>query len=193
MSDIWIPYGGGTDLDPVTAGAADVRKGKVIVDKNGNPLTGTMAEIAAKTYTPGTANQVIAANQFLAGAQTIKGDGNLTANYIVNGKSIFGVAGNVKRFNSKSGTVTSANSTKYHNGPSAWMYYAEIPIGMTVSLLAWTDGDLIGAYWGNPVHIRGGGYGFDYNTDSTWYINSTKAVVPVTVGGRTVWYCVAGY
>jgi hypothetical protein len=83
MSDIWIPYGGGTDLDPVTAGAADVRKGKVIVDKNGNPLTGTMAEIAAKTYTPGTANQVIAANQFLAGAQTIKGDGNLTANNIV--------------------------------------------------------------------------------------------------------------
>ena len=49
MSDIWIPYGGGADLDPVTAGAADVRKGKVIVDKNGNPLTGTMAEIAAKS------------------------------------------------------------------------------------------------------------------------------------------------
>ena len=90
MSDILIPCGGGgVDLDVVTAAAADIRKGKVIVDKDGNPLTGIMAEIAAKTYTPGTSNQVIAANQFLAGAQTIKGDGNLNANNIVYGKPVF--------------------------------------------------------------------------------------------------------
>ena len=57
MSDILIPYGGGgVDLDVVTATATDVRKGKVIVDKNGDPLTGTMTEKAAATYTPGTAN-----------------------------------------------------------------------------------------------------------------------------------------
>ena len=38
MSDILIPYGGGgVDLDVVTATATDVRKGKVIVDKNGDP------------------------------------------------------------------------------------------------------------------------------------------------------------
>ena len=90
MGKIWIPGGGdGADLDVITAAALDVRKGKVIVDKDGNPLTGIMAEIAAKTYTPGTSNQVIAANQFLAGAQTIKGDGNLNANNIVYGKPVF--------------------------------------------------------------------------------------------------------
>ena len=90
MGKIWIPGGGdGADLDVITAASSDVRKGKVIVDKDGNPLTGIMAEIAAKTYTPGTSNQVIAANQFLAGAQTIKGDGNLNANNIVYGKPVF--------------------------------------------------------------------------------------------------------
>jgi len=86
---------GGADLDLVTATAADIRKGKVIVDKDGNPLTGTMAEKPAATYTPKTTNQVIAANQFLAGAQTIKGDANLISANIKSGKSIFGVAGNL--------------------------------------------------------------------------------------------------
>lgn len=35
--------GRGTDLSAVTAGAGDVLTGKVIVDKNGNPVTGTIA------------------------------------------------------------------------------------------------------------------------------------------------------
>lgn len=34
--------GGGIDLDVITAAAGDVLKGKVIVDKDGNPLTGTL-------------------------------------------------------------------------------------------------------------------------------------------------------
>lgn len=36
--------GGGTDLDMITATASDVRAGKVIVDKEGNPVTGTEPE-----------------------------------------------------------------------------------------------------------------------------------------------------
>ena len=39
---IWLPGGGGADLDVVTAAAGDVVKGKVIVDAEGNPLTGTL-------------------------------------------------------------------------------------------------------------------------------------------------------
>ena len=35
--------GGGHDLDVITATAGDVVAGKVIVDKDGNPLTGTLA------------------------------------------------------------------------------------------------------------------------------------------------------
>ena len=40
---IWLPGGGGADLDAVTAGAGDVLAGKVIVGPDGEPLTGTLA------------------------------------------------------------------------------------------------------------------------------------------------------
>lgn len=50
---------------------------------------------AATTYTPGTSNQTIGANQYLSGAQTIKGDSNLVAGNIRSGVSIFGVTGTV--------------------------------------------------------------------------------------------------
>ena len=45
MGKILMPGGGGgADLDVITAGAEDVLAGKVIVDNNGEPLTGTMAD-----------------------------------------------------------------------------------------------------------------------------------------------------
>lgn len=50
---------------------------------------------AAATYTPGTSNQTIGANQYLSGAQTFKGDSNLVAGNIRSGVSIFGVTGTV--------------------------------------------------------------------------------------------------
>jgi len=64
---------------------------------------------AAQTYTPTTTDQVIAANQWLAGAQTIKGDANLIAGNIKDGVSIFGVAGS---YSGGSGvTVETINGT----------------------------------------------------------------------------------
>lgn len=51
------------------------------------------SQIAATSYTPGTQAQTIAANQWLAGAQTIQGDANLLAANIKKGISIFNVAG----------------------------------------------------------------------------------------------------
>lgn len=47
----------------------------------------------AATYTPSTANQSIAAGQYLSGQQTIKGDANLIPSNIVKGRKIFGVTG----------------------------------------------------------------------------------------------------
>lgn len=43
MGDVLImPGGGGADLDVITAGAGDVLAGRIIVDKEGEPVTGTM-------------------------------------------------------------------------------------------------------------------------------------------------------
>lgn len=48
MGKIWMPGGGGgADLDVVTAGKPDVLAGKVIVDKDGEPLNGTMVNRGA--------------------------------------------------------------------------------------------------------------------------------------------------
>lgn len=47
----------------------------------------------AQTYTPGTANQTIAAGQYLTGPQTIKGDPNLIPANIKKGVSIMGITG----------------------------------------------------------------------------------------------------
>ena len=157
---IWLPGGGGADLDVITAAAGDILDGKVIVDKEGNPLTGSMvdrgnwngtvgmngevtvpggkhggggkvkgptvtqrgawtgrigingkitipegyhngdgyayqseATKGSATYTPGTSNQTIAANQWLSGAQTISGDANLKPENIRKDITIFGKKG----------------------------------------------------------------------------------------------------
>ena len=75
-------------------GAADIRKGKKGYSTDPKKIiTGTMAEQAAQTITPGTANKTIAANRFLIGVQTISGDKNLIGANIIRGKTIFGVAG----------------------------------------------------------------------------------------------------
>lgn len=53
----------------------------------------SIATKGAHTYTPGTANQVINAGQYLSGAQTIAGDPNLIPSNIRKGKTIFGITG----------------------------------------------------------------------------------------------------
>lgn len=60
---------------------------------NGEKVTGNIPSKDAATYTPGTKDQYINADQYLSGAQKITGDANLVAGNIAQGKSIFGVAG----------------------------------------------------------------------------------------------------
>ena len=60
---------------------------------NGEKITGNIPSKDAATYTPGTADQYINAEQYLSGAQKIAGDANLTAGNIAQGKEIFGVTG----------------------------------------------------------------------------------------------------
>lgn len=82
--------------DANISGGGDLRNGKTAYDASGTKITGSMTEKAAATYTPGTSDQTIAANQYLAGAQTIEGDADLVASNIIDGVTIFGVVGNVK-------------------------------------------------------------------------------------------------
>jgi phage-related tail fiber protein len=56
-------------------------------------VTQSIATKGAATITPSTVNQVIAANQYLSGAQTIAGSANLLAANIKEGINIFGVVG----------------------------------------------------------------------------------------------------
>lgn len=82
------------DTSDATAAASDIIQNKTAYIK-GKKVTGTMPSKGAATITPTTTNQTINAGQYLSGAQTIKGDGNLVPENIISGKSIFGVSGSV--------------------------------------------------------------------------------------------------
>lgn len=62
---------------------------------DGTKYSGNIQSKGAQTYTPTTSDQTIASNQYLSGAQTIKGDSNLQSQNIANGVSIFGVTGSL--------------------------------------------------------------------------------------------------
>lgn len=94
VPEVDIPKnGGGTakffDASQTDAAAGDVRNGKKFVGASGE-ATGNMTEKAAASYEPSSSDQTIAANQYLAGAQTIKKVvvSNLLAQYIANGVTV---------------------------------------------------------------------------------------------------------
>lgn len=74
---------------------------------------------SAATITPSTSDQTIAADTYLSGKQTIKGDANLTAENIKSGVSIFNVAGTFEGAGGTggSGTFDLAKVTEYSASP----------------------------------------------------------------------------
>ena len=63
---------GGIDTSDATADAEKILY-PYTAYKDGEKVTGSIPSLAAQTITPGTADQIIASGQYLAGAQTIKG------------------------------------------------------------------------------------------------------------------------
>ena len=99
VPEVDIPLSGGGTAKFIDTSDADAVSGDMLSGKtgyvNGQKVTGNIQSKAADTYTPGTSDQTIAANQYLSGAQTIKGDANLVASNILKNVSIFGVTGNL--------------------------------------------------------------------------------------------------
>ena len=107
---------------------------------------------SAATITPSTANQTIAAGQYLTGMQTIQGDANLIPENIASGVSIFGVTGTHE---SNIGVDTSdanatadnieSNRTAYVKGKKVT---GNIPIVTSMTIdksyvtIAWDNGDI---------------------------------------------------
>ena len=88
----------------------------------------SIARKQAAAYTLGTADQIIGANQYLAGPQTIKGDPDLKAENIKSGVNIFGVDGSYEGSGS-GGLDTSdatAAATDIANGKTAYVNGAKV-------------------------------------------------------------------
>lgn len=72
----------------------------------------------AKTVTPSTSEQTaVASGKLTTGAVKVSGDANLVAANIVNGKSIFGVSGNARKFASMNGSDFTGE--KYFGGTTS--------------------------------------------------------------------------
>ncbi len=115
-----------------TAVASDILSGKTAYVR-GNKITGTIPSKATATIMPGTTNHIIAANQYLAGEQTVLGDPSLIADNIIQGKSIFGVTGSAKELKLTAGSYVFAESTTWgdtysHSDPAPWGKMAEATV-----------------------------------------------------------------
>lgn len=128
----------GIDLTKVTASASDVKTGRKFYDSTGTLVTGSVPVKTAATYTPGTADQSIAANQFLTGKQTIKGDSDLKASNIKAGVQIFGVTGTYSEgydttisgeFTATGGTSKSVLNSQFQTGDTLRSWTLSGPSG----------------------------------------------------------------
>ena len=94
--------------------AANIKSGIAIFGVTGtytgptNAVVPTATQVA-KTWTPTTSNQTIAAGTYCSGTQTIKGDSNLKAANIKSGTTIFGVTGT---YAGSTGGITSGSLVK---------------------------------------------------------------------------------
>lgn len=194
--------GGKSKLKVVTATASDVLKGKVIVDANGNPLTGTIESMAGQTITPSSGNKVVSCNgKYMTGDISVKGDSNLVASNIVSGKSIFGVAGNVGKFATVATHATSSWDQKNYSSKSGGlsMYHVDASLGFHPTVFEYA------AYKANRIdcgitcsdgtfltYLGTGSKEVSFYIDGN-IVSGTNLYMPCSNGGRFCDICASGY
>jgi len=94
----------------IVNGDADLIGANIKPTKNIFGVASTMPTKSAQTFTPSTATQTIAVDQYLTGIQTILGDADLVDSNIKIGKNLFGVVGNVQELEYKAGNTYTASS-----------------------------------------------------------------------------------
>ena len=164
----YVLMGGGgnnADLDAITATKGDVRAGKVIVDQDGEPATGTLTDRGAWSYTG------------LSGGATVKipagihdGNGTVTA----------AVPADLE-----SQTPGTATSAKILDGETAWVKGKQL-IGSMPNKKAWSN---TGVKAGAVVTIPEGyhnGLG-KIKTDSLESQTPGTATAPKILTGETAW------
>ena len=143
----------------------------VTVDAVSNTYIGSgVTKKSAQTYTPGTADQTIAAGQYLSGAQTIKGDANLVAGNIKSGVSIFGVAGTYVGSGGSGGGIQAQHITSADEA---------ITISGSGTVKVWGYGHKSSGYMGTTYSFVGdgyysGSYGMPSKKSATFSINNGK-------------------
>lgn len=135
-------------LPTVSVTADKLLSGVTAINSSGEVVTGTIASQSAKTWTPTTSNQSIAAGKYLSGKQTIKGDANLVAENIKSGVTIFNVAGSYTGSGSAAGgSSTFAKVTEFTPPREAYTAVTSVTVsGFGVGDTPW-DGEVDFSDW----------------------------------------------
>lgn len=155
------------ETEDMTATAADMLEGATGA-VNGQVIEGSIPRKAAASYTPSTTDQTIAKGQYLEGDQIVKGDPNLVAENIAEGKTIFGVSGTFA--GGADGTYFSRNDVFQPLGSDP------IAVPKPAKLIIVTDNTLYDGYWwfvGHGVYKN--------NPLSGYSLFSTSATTEITV------------
>ena len=133
---IWLPGGGGADLDAVTAGAGDVLAGKVILDSEGEPLKGTMPERgnwSSSELSAGASITIPGGHHSGSGKVTAKSlsaqtSGTATAAQILSGKTAWVNGSEVTGSMANRGNYGGAGNSRGNDAPNQRMW-VKVPGG----------------------------------------------------------------
>ena len=215
MGKIWMPGGGGgADLDVITAEAGDVTDGKVIVNADGDPITGTMRDwrgtpqhidarrlqnnrfevaVAAGRYGYSWAENSYEYMEYSEVAATL----GLTNAKLAKGQTVCGVAGSYTSDATATADYLLSGYTAYANGAKitgklavqSVLSFNAAPYSSTQITFTWKN-PAKGAFSGVIIVGKTGSYPTSISDGTRWYKgagNNTAAngTSSATVGGFT--------